>query len=254
MHYAKRLIFTLFLITGIVLSADAASLVDTKNIDPNPLKVGEKLTYNITWKKVPAGKRTDWIIKQDTVNGEDVYHIQSQMQTRALFRVYSFQNQSETHFNPATLAPVRFQNRLKDRRYRATVKTDFQDGEAEYEKVSRPKPKSPQKREAKTIEIPPGTQDELSFIYFLRSKQLALGKIYFFPLLAKGKVHKATLTVERRELIKNKVLGHVRTLVLRTSEGDRFWITDDKRRLPIKIQVNKLGGLIATLTEIEILD
>lgn len=254
MHYAKRLIFTVFLITGIVVSANATSLVETNNIAPNPLKVGEKLTYSITWKKVPAGKRTDWIVKQEMVNGENVYHIQSQMQTRALFRVYSFQNQSETYFNPATLAPVRFQNRLKDRGYRATVKTDFRNGEAEYEKVSRPKPKSPQKREAKTLEIPPGTQDELSFIYFLRSKHLALGKIYFFPLVAKGKVHKATLTVERRESIKNKVLGNVRTLVLRTSEGDRFWITDDERRLPIKIQVNKLGGLIATLTEIELVN
>ena len=254
MHYAKGLIFTLFLIGYIVLSANATSLVETKNVAPNPLKVGEKLTYSITWKKVPAGKRTDWIVKEETVNGEDVYHIQSQMQTRALFRVYSFQNQSETYFDPATLSPVRFQNRLKDRDYRATVKTDFRNGEAEYEKVSRPNPKSPQKREAKTLEIPPGTQDELSIIYFLRSKQLTLGKTYFFPLLAKGKVHKATLTVERREFSKNKVLGNVRTLVLRTSEGDRFWVTDDARRLPVKIQVNKLGGLIATLTEIETSD
>ncbi len=251
MHYAKVLIFTLFLIAGIVLSANETSLVETKDVLPNPLKIGEKLTYSITWKKVPAGKRTDWIVKQDAIDGKDVYHIQSQMQTRALFRVYSFQNQQETFFNPATLSPVRFQNRLKDRGYRATVTADFQDGQAEYEKISRPKPKSPQKREAKNIEIPPGTQDELSIIYFLRSKQLALGKIYFFPLLAKGKVHKATLTVERREFIKSKVLGHVRTLVLRTSEGDRFWITDDERRLPVKIQVNKLGGLIATLTEME---
>ena len=250
MHYAKGLIFTLFLIAGIGLSASETSLVETKNIEPNPLKVGEKLTYSITWKKVPAGKRTDWIVKQASVNEENVYHIQSQMQTRALFKVYSFRNQSETYFNPLTLSPVRFQNRLKDRGYRATVKTDFRNGKAEYEKVSRPKPKLPQKREAKTLEIPPGTQDELSIIYFLRSKQLALGKTYFFPLLAKGKVHKATLTVERREFIKSKVFGHVRTLVLRTSEGDRFWITDDARRVPVKIQVNKLGGLIATLTEI----
>lgn len=250
-HYAKRLIFTLFLVAGIVLSANETSLVETKNVATNPLKVGEKLTYSITWKKVPAGKRTDWIVKQASVNGEDVYHIQSQMRTRALFRVYSFQNQSETYFNPVTLSPVRFQNILKDRGYRATVKADFRNGQAEYEKVSRPKSKSPQKREAKTLEIPPGTQDELSIIYFLRSKQLALGRTYFFPLLAKGKVHKATLTVERREFIKSKVLGHVRTLVLRTSEGDRFWITDDERRLPVKIQVDKLGGLIATLKEIE---
>ena len=254
MRYAKYLIFVLLLVGNIAFSDNSISLVDTEDIVPNPLRVGEKLTYNISWKKLPAGKRTDWIVKEESVNGEDIYHIQSEMKTRALFRVYSFQNQAETYFNPGTLAPVRFQNRLKDRSYRATVKVDFRNDEAEYEKVSRPKPKSPQKREAKTLEIPPGTQDELSIVYFLRSKQLTLGKTYFFPLLAKGKVHKATLTVERREFIKNKVLGNVRTLVLRTSEGDRFWITDDERRLPIKIQVNKLGGLIATLTEIETSD
>ena len=251
MHYAKYLMLTLFWIGSTVLSANATSLVQTEDVAPNPLKVGEKLTYNISWKKLPAGKRTDWIVKQTSTHGKDVYHIQSQMRTRALFRVYSFQNQQETFFNPATLSPVRFQNRLKDRGYRATVTADFQDGEAQYEKVSRPKPKSPQKHETKTIEIPLGTQDELSIIYFLRSKQLALGKIYFFPLLAKGKVHKVTLTVERREFIKNKVLGNVRTLVLRTSEGDGFWITDDERRLPVRIKTNKLGGIIATLTEIE---
>ena len=254
MRYAKYLIFVLLLVGNIAFSDNSISLVDAEDIVPNPLRVGEKLTYNISWKKLPAGKRTDWIVKEESVNGEDIYHIQSEMKTRALFRVYSFQNQSETYFNPVTLSPVRFQNRLKDRNYRATVRTDFRNGEAEYEKVSRPKPKSPQKREAKTLEIPPGTQDELSIVYFLRSKQLTLGKTYFFPLLAKGKVHKATLTVERREFSKNKVLGNVRTLVLRTSEGDRFWITDDERRLPIKIQVNKLGGLIATLTEIETSD
>jgi len=253
-HDVKCLIFTLFWIGSAVLSANAISLVETEAIVPNPLKVGEKLTYSITWKRVPAGKRTDWIFKRGTVNGEDVYHIRSEMKTRALFRMYRFHNQQETYFNPETLSPARFQNRLKDRGYQATVKTNFRNGQAEYEKISRPKPKSPQKREAKTLEIPPGTQDELSLIYFLRSKQLALGKTYFFPLLAKGKVHKATLTVERRAFIKNKILGHVRALVLRTSEGDRFWITDDEKRFPVKIQVNKLGGLIATLTEIESLD
>ena len=255
MHYAKYLIFTLFLIGGIPLNANATSLVETTDIAPNPLKVGERLTYSISWKKLPAGKRTDWIVRKEPINGEDVYHIQSQMKTRALFRLYSFQSQQETYLNPTTLSPVRFHNRVKDRGYRATVKAEFREGKAEYEKVSRPKPKSPEKREAKLLEIPPGTQDELSIIYFLRSKQLALGRTYFFPLLATGKVHKVTLTVERREFVKNKVLGTVRTLVLRTSEGDRFWITDDKRRLPVKIEADsKLGAIKATLTEIELLD
>ncbi len=252
MRYAKYLIFALLLVGNIALSDNSIFLVDAEDIVPSPLRVGEKLTYSISWKRLPAGERTDWIVKEEALKGGDVYHIQSKMKTRALFKPYKFRSEQETHFNPKTLSPVHFQNHLQDRNYLATVKIDFREGEADYEKVSRPKPKAPQKRETKVLEIPPGTQDELSIIYFLRSKQLALGKTYFFPLLVKGKVLKATLTVERREFVKNKKLGNVRTLVLRTSEGGRFWITDDKRRLPVKIETVGKIAVKATLTNIEL--
>ena len=253
MCYAKYLIiFALLCVGNIALSDNSLSLVDAENIVPNPLQVGEKLTYNISWKRLPAGKRTDWIVEEKVVDGAGVYRIQSEMKTRALFRPYKFRNQQETHLNPTTLSPVRFQNYVQDRKFQGVVKVNFREGEADYERISRPNPKAPQKREAKVLEIPPGTQDELSMIYFLRSKQLALGETYFFPLIAKGKVLKATLTVERREVVKNKKLGNVRTLVLRTSEGGRFWITDDARRLPVKIETeSKIGALKATLTNVE---
>ena len=256
MRYAKYLIiFALLFVGNIALSDDSLFLVDAEDIAPNPLKVGEKLTYNISLKKLPAGKRTDWIVKEEVVNGAGVYRIQSEMKTRALFRFYKFRSQQETHLNPSTLSPLRFQNYVQDRKFQATVKVNFHEGKADYERVSRPNPKAPKKREAKVLEIPPGTQDELSIIYFLRSKQLALGETYFFPLIAKGKVLKATLTVERREFVKNKKLGTVRTLVLRTSEGGCFWITDDERRLPVKIETeSKIGSIKATLTNIEVAD
>ena len=251
MRYAKYLILALFCVGNIALSDNSVPLVEAEDIVPNPLRVGEKLTYSISWKRLPAGKRTDWIVKAEPLKGGEVYRVQSQMKTSAFFRPYKFRNQQETSFNPITLSPVRFQNSVQDRKYRATVKVNFGEGEAAYEKVSRPKPEAPQKREAKVLEIPPGTQDELSMIYFLRCKQLALGETYFFPLIAKGKVLKAALTVERREFVKNKKLGNVRTLVLRTSEGGRFWITDDARRLPVKIETDSpIGSLKATLTDI----
>ena len=253
MRYAKYLIFAMLLVGNIALSDNSVPLVDAEHIVPNPLRVGEKLTYNISWKKLPAGKRTDWITQEAVVNGQNTYRIQSEMKTRALFRPYKFRSEQETHFNPTTLSPIRFQNYVQDRKFQGVVKVNFHEGKADYERLSRPKPKAPQKREAKVLEIPPGTQDELSLIYFLRSKQLVLGKTYFFPLLVKGKVLKARLTVEGRAFVKNKKLGNVRTLVLRTSEGGRFWITDDERRLPVKIETeSKIGAIKATLTEIEI--
>ena len=252
MQYAKHLIFIILLIGTLAVNGSPRSLVDSADIAPNPLRVGEKLTYDISWKKIPAARRTDWIVKAEPMNGVNVYHIQSEMKTRSLFRVYSFQREEETYLNPVTLSPVRFRNRLKDQKYRATVTVDFREETAEYEKISRPKPKSPERRETKVIEIPTGTQDELSTLYFLRSKEFELGKTYFFPIIAKGKVQKVTLAVERREIVKSKALGIVKTLVLQTSAGDRFWLTDDERRLPVKAE-SKIGQLTVkiTLTDVE---
>ena len=252
MRYIKHLIFFCLLIGTIAVNGAPTSLVEGENLSPQPLQIGEKLTYDISWKKLPAGRRTDWIAKGETLNGESVYHIRSEMKTRALFRFYSFRNQQETYLNASTLSPVHFRNQVQDRKYRATVVIDFQEGEAQYEKTSQRNLKSAQKHEAKTLMMPVGTQDELSMLYFLRSKHLVLGETYFFPLLVKGEVQKVTLTVERRELVKNKALGTVKTLVLRTSKGDRFWLTDDERRFPVKMEADsKMGALKAALAGIE---
>ena len=251
MQYAEHLIFIFLLIGCLAVNGASQSLVESPNIAPHPLRVGEKLTYHIHVAKMRAAQRTDWIVKEELVNEETIYHVQSKMKTRALFRLYSFERQEETYLNPKTLSPVRFQNQLRDQKYRATVTIDFREETANYEKISRPKPKLPQKREAKVLDIPAGTQDELSMLYFLRSKQLAVGKTYFFPLIAKGKVQKVTLTVERREKIKNKKLGNVTTLVLRTSTGDRFWFTDDKRRILVKA-ATKRGRWTANATLVDI--
>lgn len=252
MRYVMHLIFLFFLFGTLAIDGTDTSLVETAYISPKPLRVGEKLTYNISWKKIPAGKRTDWIAKEETLNGETVYHIRSESKTGSLFRFYSFRNKQSTYLNPSTLFPVHFQNQVWDRKYRATVKINFREDEAGYEKISQRNPKSAQRREEKTIKMPVGTQDELSTIYFLRSKHLILGETYFFTVIAKGKVMKATLTVERSDVIKNKVLGSVSTLVLRTSKGDRFWVTDDERRIPVKMEAeSKFGSFNAVLTDIE---
>ena len=255
MYYAKHLIFIYLLFGCVTVNGMSASLVESPDTSPQPLRIGEKLTYDISWKRLPAGRRTDWIAKAETLNGVPVYHIRSEMKTRALFRFYSFQSQQETFLNPSTLAPVRFRNHVQDRKFLATVAIDFREGEAEYKRISQRDQKSEQKHEVKTLAIPIGTQDELSTLYFLRSKQLTLGKTYFFPVVVKGEVQKVTLTVERREVIRNKALGRVQTLVLGTSKGDRFWLTDDERRLPVKMEAkSKMGAFKAALADIEFLN
>lgn len=247
MQYAKHLIFIFLFIGCLAVDAAPQSLVESPNVSPHPLRVGEKLTYNISVKKVPAVQRIDRIVKEELRNGEAIYHIQSTMKPRAFFKFYNFERHDETYLNPKTLSPVRFRSWFRKQKSQTTVTVDFQEGTAEYEKRSRLDPKSPEEREVKVIEIPTGTQDELSRLYFLRSKQLAVGKTYFYPLIKEGKLQEVTLTVERREKVKNKKLGTVETLVLISSTESRFWFTDDERRILVKAEV-KTDDSTAKLT------
>ena len=252
MHYAKHLTLVFLIAVSLTVNGFARSLVETDNISPYPFRLGEKLTYKVKYRGLPAGKRTDQIVKETELNGQNVYHIRSEAKTGSLFRLYHFRNQQETYLTASVLSPTRFQNQVEDRKYRATVTVNFREGEAEYEKISQSNPKSPQKRDKKVLALPVGTQDELSMLYFLRCKQLSLGKTYFFPLLVKGQVQKANLTVERREVVKNKPLGSVRTLVLRTSNDSLLWVTDDSRRVPVRIEAKtKIGKMTATLEKVE---
>lgn len=196
---------------------------------------------------MPAVQRIDWIVKEKLLDGETIYHVQSTMKPRAFFKFYNFERQDETYWNPKTLSPVRFRSRFRKQKSRTTITVDFREGTAGYEKISRPDPKSPEEREVKVVEIPTGTQDELSRLYFLRSKHLAVGKTYFYPLIKEGKLQEVTLTVERREKVKNKKLGTVETLVLISSTESRFWFTDDERRILVKAEA-KTDDSTAKLT------
>ncbi len=249
----------LAMMCSVSVASTSVSLVESPSVEPSPLWVGEKLTFNISWKQIPAfAERTDWIVRQQPVDGKMAYYIRSAMKTRGLLSLYHFRREEATYFGSSSLSPLRFENRLEDRKYRATVGIDFGAGEASYTKVSRAKPDAPERIENKVLEVPPGTQDELSTLYFLRSKALAVGDSYFFPIVTKGRVEKVTLRVARREVIKSKTvvggtpLGDVETIVLETSRGNLFWLTDDARRLPVKAET-KIGSrtVRATLVKVE---
>lgn len=231
------------------------ALVDVENVSKTPLRVGEKLTYNIkvSWVPVSAGKRIDMVEKIIPIERNNVYHITSEAKTGAVAsRIHRFQNRQSTFLNTKGFIPVSFRNQLQDKKYRARVEIKFKDDKAEYEKISQNKPNEPEKSEKKEIEIPFGTQDELSMVYFLRCKKLEIGKTYFFPLIVKAKVIKVTISVHRGKELKVKGLGKVKTIVVQTSHGYRLWLTDDPRHIPVRIEAEaKIGKMKANLEKIE---
>jgi hypothetical protein len=221
-------------------------LLETEGIHPSPIRVGEILTYKLKIRSLPAGTQITRVAKNTVHNGQRVHHFTSESKTSSIFtKWYHFRDRQQSYVTTDQFYPVHFTKNLEDGKYKASVKVDFdfKNGKAKYSK----------NQHTKVIEMPAGTQNELSMVYFVRSKNLAVGQTYTFPVLVMDKVQEITLTCYRREMLKSNALGRqVETLALRTSHGYLIWLTNDKRRIPVRIEaeIPRIGKLIGTLEKI----
>ncbi|HVS80433.1 MAG TPA: DUF3108 domain-containing protein [Pyrinomonadaceae bacterium] len=97
-------------------------------------------------------------------------------------------------------------------------------------------------------------QDILSMIYFLRTKQLDVGKSFEIPVSDSGRVFRMTVAVVERKRIKC-VLGRVSAVrvepamfgegrMLRGEGKLSIWITEDRRHLPVWAHLNLNIGTV----------
>lgn len=238
----------IFLTFSLAISA-TYSLLDTKDLDQDPIQIGEVLTYSVKIRGLPAGTQVTEVVEKTMLADQPVYRFRSERQTGNLLgKLYHFYDQTESCVTTDQLYPLKYVRDLEDQKDRWHIKVDFDHGKgtAQYTKNS----------DNKALDIPIGIQDDLSMLYFLRSKQLQVGQTYKLPVLIKDKCEHVTLEVRRREVIKTKALGRVETLVLRTSHGYLMWLTNDKRRIPVKIEAknSRIGKLVGVLEKIDFPD
>ncbi len=228
-----------------VSAATRLSLLNANNLEPFPIIVGEILTYKIRIAGISAGKQITTVSQQTTLDGHNVYQLTSESRTSSLFsKLYHFRDSQVSYITTNQLYPLRFTKNLEDRSYRAHVEVNFfaDSGTAEYSK----------NEHRKKIEVPSGTQDELSMVYFLRSKDLKVGQTCSFPVLVRDTVRDVTLTHYRREIIQTEALGRVETLALQTSHGYLIWLTNDENRWPVRIEAEtRIGKLVGTLERVD---
>jgi hypothetical protein len=116
-------------------------------------------------------------------------------------------------------------------------------------------------KETKTYApMPRFPQDTLSSMFYLRTVPMPVGSQFTFPIVSEGNHWDAEITVIRREIM-NTPMGRVETLVLKPetkfqgvlkrTEGDSFiWITDDERRVVVRLEAKvKIGTIVAVLKQ-----
>ena len=249
MRFAQILLVSCFIFLSFSLAISATySLLNTKNLDQDPIQIGEILTYSVKIKGLPAGTQITKVVEKTTLADQSVYRFRSERQTGSLLgKLYHFQDQTESYATTDQLYPLKYVRDLEEQKGRWHIEVDFDHGKgtAQYTKNS----------DNKALNLPIGIQDDLSMLYFLRSKELQVGQTYGLPVLVKDKCEHVTLEVHRREVIKTKALGRVETLMLRTSHGYLMWLTNDERRIPVRIEAEaRIGKLVGVLEKVDFLD
>lgn len=223
----------------------AQPLIDQPFIDGGGIRPGESIEYNVRIKGIPAGTQVLKVNQKMVLNGKEVYHVESLSKTNSVFSVfYTFDDRSQSFINSKDFSPVHYERTILDGKYKGNLAIDFD--------LIKNVAKVEKNKKSTEVQVPRGTQDELSMIYLLRTKELEVGEEYEFNTLVGNRSTKVEVSVMRTEQLRT-VLGTLKTIVVRTVPRDiTVWFTHDSARIPVKMEANtKIGKLVANIKSIK---
>jgi Protein of unknown function (DUF3108) len=259
--FGYSLIFLLSLTPATAFATDSpspqavASLKSESRPAAVPFFVGEELVFELRWMGFLAGNASMAVRSQVVRDGRDVYHIRSLAESSPLFSFFYYvRDMGETFVDVRELYPWYFHldQREGSRVMQRTVAFDQQRGMALYTKNQ----ESPQE-----VQVPLGVQDSLSSFYMLRTLPLRVGQSIHLKTFSNGKTYDVEVQILRREKVE-AYWGTVEALVVRPlmrfqeilrQKGEvLIWVTDDDRRLPIRMTTAiKVGSIEATLIDVK---
>ena len=237
-----------------VMAARPAAQVDR----PVPFKVGETLTFDISWTSfVTAGTATLSVKERRPArNGRHAYYLVAEAKpSSVLGKLYSLYYKAESMLDTRSLLPslaTMYSDEGGRKRYKTTTFTGT--GTAQYEvKTSTTSTAS--------LKLPPTAQDPLGAIYILRALPLKPGLSIPIPITDSGKSYTMRVRVGGRETIRSG-LGALPALKIALSVTDSagktsgsggltLWLSDDERKLPVKFQAGlAIGSVQLTLARV----
>ena len=224
---------------------------------PCPLfagRVPERLVYDLSWNGIPVGTAT-----QEITGEGDRRRITATARSNAwLSLFYPVDDRVESVLDAAGApfpgATRRYRMLMLDggRRRDREIFFDQERGRATYrDRLS---------GEQAEVAVPSGVYDIYGSFYFVRYLPLEPGKPHSVTVLDGREPRRVEVRVLGRETLKT-VLGRVGTLVIQPQvfaegvfEGKRgvtIWLTDDERRLPVKVMTGvAVGSVTAILTSV----
>lgn len=264
-QYIESVIFLLIIVFIGTLSAQTKVVKDTvalaslpvdsnrmRTIDNNAFSVGEQLVFSVDYGFVHAGTAIMTVEKIVTVQGRDCYYITSLALSSYSFSFFfKVEDRVVSYLDRKGLFSWRTEKHIKEGKYHAERLYDLD----QWRGVSRNVIKGD------TLMIPRFVQDALSALYFSRTQSFKEGDEIQIPHFDNGKLYNMAVRVGKKEKIKVPA-GTFQTILiepLMASEGIfkhkgqmQIWLTDDQRRIPVKMTSKIIiGNIGAHLTSIK---
>ena len=218
-----------------------------------PFKAGETLTYDVTWSTfLVAGTAVGTVEKKPDTN---TYAIVAEGRPIPLLqRLYNLYYKMDTILDSVTLLPQRGSLYSEERGLRrfAVTRFDRAKGKAFFELEEDTTLKS-------EFDVPPQVQDGLSALYVLRAMTFKAGDRITLPVTDDGMMYSVQADVRAVEQVRVP-LGTIDAWRLDVSIADAqgqpaasnaaVWISNDARRLPVKLQAElPVGHFVLLLRE-----
>jgi hypothetical protein len=224
-----------------------------------PFAPGETLTYDVSWSNLlTAGTTTVTVQDKRPSLGSTAYYVTAEGRPGGLVSaIYPIYYKADTLLDTRTLLPQRgsiYSDEKGRRRFRVTL-FDQPAKSVRYE-VHAGDPNNATTR--LDLPVPAAAHDALSVIFRLRAMALSTRTKETLPVVVNGHVYEVQVTVAGRERVRCG-LGEVDAwrltpvLVDPADQSDgrdmALWLSDDARRLPLKLQASlPVGTFILTLS------
>jgi hypothetical protein len=217
-----------------------------------PFKVGEQLNYQVFLSSIQGsvGMATFHVRARSKYFDHDGFQFTVSAQTtNALQTLFVASDAMSSYVDPTTLLPFRTEMIFNEGRHRfsskLTINQDY--GTATTESGNR-------------IEIPVGTHDYLSLFYVLRTLSLSPPKRSALSILVNNQPKTLFISAVKRENVQigSQTIPAVQfSLTTDDADSDKYqirgWISDDKRRLPLRLTaLTEIGAIRADLAIIPV--
>jgi hypothetical protein len=232
----------------------AAAGVDPGPFSPAPYRVGERLSYNVSFSNFPTAAHVELLVAgRGQYSGRDGVELRGHVETIGIVSaaLYAVNNDYVSYVDAATGIPYRTGQVIREGSQSANMLGALN-----------PAAGPPTLSDAQVSTPPPGVFDILSAIYRLRALPLAQGGAYRLSVQSASATHDVELKVTGRELLKtnvgssNALAAQVRVPGNRalTDYRIRIYFSDDDLHLPLLVTARHPAGEIrAELTGVEML-